>query len=478
MKPVGCSPTPPPIQRRVGAKSPAYNAGKFGNAITLDGTNDHIRAYNYPGIGSGDRRTIALWFKTSTANKPLLQYGASGTATLFKLSLNNSGAVVLDLGGTTITSSSASHANGAWHHVAVTIPANGNTGAAKLYVDGSRTNGSGSTAINTTSSVDLIIGRDGTSGSAYFNGQIDDVRFYGAELNSTLIGQLYGNGNGDFNRLTVKTAGSVTITATQPGNNSYATAPASTITATFNKSDQTISFSPIPDKSVGDFDFAPTAVASSGLGVSFASSNNLIAEVQGTAPNQTIKIRAAGTATITASQAGDSSYNGASSVTQTLTVGYFNLQQDSLPGLKLWLDGNNINGDNTADTLTDNSAVTQWIDQSGNTNNAGQGTANAKPTYVANALNGMGGVRFTAAQSLNITSSNDFVTVIAVMKQASNQTAETKPLGSNIFATTSAGKFGTEAPGECVDGLGGLVAFRRLGIVTMQVYIPETMPSL
>ena len=123
---------------------------------------------------------MALWFKTSTANKTILQYGASGTATLFKLSLNNSGAVVLDLGGSTITSSSASHANGAWHHVAVTIPANGNTGEAKLYVDGSRTNGSGSTSINTASSADLIIGRDGTSGSSYFSGQIDDVRFYGA----------------------------------------------------------------------------------------------------------------------------------------------------------------------------------------------------------------------------------------------------------------------------------------------------------
>ena len=80
-----------------------------------------------------------------------------------------------------------------------------------------RTNGSGSTAINTATTADLVIGRDGTSGSAYFNGQIDDVRLYGAELNATLIGQLYGNGNGDFNRLTVKAAGTVTITATQPG---------------------------------------------------------------------------------------------------------------------------------------------------------------------------------------------------------------------------------------------------------------------
>ena len=162
-------------------------------------------------------------------------------------------------------------------------------------------------------------------------------------------------------------------------------------------------------------------------------------------------------------------------MTQTLTVGYFNLQQDSLPGLKLWLDGNNINGDNTADTLTDNSAVTQWIDQSGNTNNAGQGTANAKPTYVANALNGMGGVRFTAAQSLDITSSNDFVTVIAVMKQASNQTAETKPLGSNIFATTSAGKFGLKRQGSAWMDSG----FRPIHRLDYDAdYIPEIMPSM
>ena len=199
-----------------------WNSGKFANAITLDGSNDHIRDYNFQGITGNARRTIALWFKTSTANKPLIQYGASGSGTLFKLSLNGSGAAVLDLGGTTLTTSTTGLANGAWHHLAATIPANGNTGGAKLYINGTVTNGTGSTAINTATTADLVIGRDGTSGSAYFNGQIDDVRLYGAELNATLISQLYGNGNGDFNRLTVKTAGSVTITATQPGNNSYA----------------------------------------------------------------------------------------------------------------------------------------------------------------------------------------------------------------------------------------------------------------
>ena len=258
-----------------------WNSGKFANAITLDGSNDHIRDYNFQGITGNARRTIALWFKTSTANKPLLQYGASGSGTLFKLSLNGSGAAVLDLGGTTLTTSTTGLANGAWHHVAATIPANGNTGGAKLYINGTVTNGSGSTAINTATTADLVIGRDGTSGSAYFNGQIDDVRLYGAELNATLIGQLYGNGNGDFNRLTVKSAGTVTITATQPGNNSYAQAPSSSITATFDKSDQTIAFTPITDKSVGDFDFSPTAVASSGLDITFTSSDSQVAEITG-----------------------------------------------------------------------------------------------------------------------------------------------------------------------------------------------------
>ena len=312
------------LQGITGSSVNQWVTGKFGNALSLDGTDDYGYALNYKGITGNARRTIALWFKTSTANKPILQYGASGTATLFKLSLNSSGAAVLDLGGTSITSSSTGHADGNWHHLAVTIPANGNTGDAKIYVDGTATSGSGSTAINTDSNNDLNIGTDGSS---YFNGQIDDLRFYAAELNSTVIGKLYGNGNGDFNRLEVKTAGTVTVTANQPGNDTYGVAPAITSTITVGKSNQTISFSPIPDKSVGDFNFIPTAVASSGLDVSFTSSDSLVAEVQ--SDGKTIKIRAAGTATITANQAGDASFNPATSVTQTITVGYFSLQANS-----------------------------------------------------------------------------------------------------------------------------------------------------
>ncbi|MDB3959157.1 hypothetical protein N9408_09640, partial [Opitutales bacterium] len=271
---------------------PTYNTGKFGNAIVLDGADDYVQAFGFNGIGGNNRRTIALWFKTSTVNKPILQYGTAGTGTLFKLALNSSGAVVLDLGGTTITSSTTGLANGTWHHLAATLPADGKMEDARLYIDNTSNQvSSNTTAVNTATSSNLIIGRDGVSGSAYFNGQIDDVRFYAAELNATLVSRLYGNGNGDFNRLKINTAGTVTITANQPGDNtSYAPTPSVSLTTAFDKSNQSISFGSIDDKSVGDFDFIPMAVASSGLPVSFSSSDSLIAEVQ--PDGQTIKVRA------------------------------------------------------------------------------------------------------------------------------------------------------------------------------------------
>jgi hypothetical protein len=122
---------------------------------------------------------------------------------------------VLDLGSSTITSSTTGLGKWCnWHHLAVSFPSAANSsGAAKLYVNGTGTNGSGTTTINTNSSKDVIIGRDGDAGSVYFNGQIDDVRFYDGEMNSTLISQLYGNGNGDFNRLKIKAGRYVTLTA-------------------------------------------------------------------------------------------------------------------------------------------------------------------------------------------------------------------------------------------------------------------------
>ena len=193
---------------------------------------------------------------------------------------------------------------------------------------------------------------------------------------------------------------------------------------------------------MGDFDFTPSAVASSGLPVSFASSNSQVAEVQGTAPNQTIKIRSAGTAIITANQVGNAAYNAAPSTTQTITVGYFNLQANSFPGIRLWLDANNIDGDSTADSITSGTSLIQWIDQSGTRTMQVNRLIvpfiyfNSVGHFVSKTSN-----YFESGESLDISSDSSIRTIAAIIRQSINQTVSTKPFGGNQFFTSSSQKF-------------------------------------
>ena len=117
------------------------------------------------------------------------------------------------------------------------------------------------------------------------------------------------------NTATLKAVGTSEITARQAGNTTFAHAKFIR-TLTVNKGDQTITFGAIPQKNIGDADFNLTATASSGLTVSFASSNPSVATVTGTL----IHIVGAGTTVITASQAGSANWNPAPDVPQNLTV--------------------------------------------------------------------------------------------------------------------------------------------------------------
>ncbi|WP_181305742.1 S8 family serine peptidase [Rufibacter sp. XAAS-G3-1] len=71
------------------------------------------------------------------------------------------------------------------------------------------------------------------------------------------------------NLLIVEGTGKITVMATQPGNSIYEAAPSVTQTFTVSKATQTISFAPIPDKTLGDAPFMLEASATSGLPVTF-----------------------------------------------------------------------------------------------------------------------------------------------------------------------------------------------------------------
>ncbi|MFZ4767979.1 MAG: beta strand repeat-containing protein, partial [Roseimicrobium sp.] len=106
--------------------------------------------------------------------------------------------------------------------------------------------------------------------------------------------------------LTLTGADALNYTLTQP----------SGLTGDITKANQTITFAALASKSQADAPFALTGTASSGLTVSYASSNTAVATVSG----NTVTIVGIGTTTITASQAGDGNFNAATSVDQSLTV--------------------------------------------------------------------------------------------------------------------------------------------------------------
>ena len=105
---------------------------------------------------------------------------------------------------------------------------------------------------------------------------------------------------------------SVTVTAT----NVVGTSTPATIGFNIVKGNQTITFGALESKTNQDIPFNLTATASSGLAVSYASSNTNVATVSGS----TITIKGVGSTTITASQAGNDNYNAATSVDQNLAI--------------------------------------------------------------------------------------------------------------------------------------------------------------
>jgi hypothetical protein len=110
--------------------------------------------------------------------------------------------------------------------------------------------------------------------------------------------------------------GTSVITASQTGNATYLAAPSVSQTLTVTGIPQTITFAALPAKSFGDADFAPGATTTSGLAISYISSNIAVATIV----NNSIHIVGTGTAVITASQAGNTTYYAANNVNQTLTV--------------------------------------------------------------------------------------------------------------------------------------------------------------
>ena len=119
------------------------------------------------------------------------------------------------------------------------------------------------------------------------------------------------------NMVTFKSAGEVEITATQSGNDKFEAAERVTKTIVVYKKSQSIEWmQAISEVKVGD-EIELTAIASSGLEVEYASSNEKIAKIEG----NVVKFLSAGKVVLTASQPGNDEFEEAESVVKTIVVG-------------------------------------------------------------------------------------------------------------------------------------------------------------
>ena len=115
--------------------------------------------------------------------------------------------------------------------------------------------------------------------------------------------------------VTIVGAGTTIITASQSGDDDYIAAPDVTQNLVVNQADQTITLTPVDDKETTDAPFEVAVSSTSGLTVTLTV--NGPATISGT----TLTLAGTeGTVTITASQAGTSNYNAATSVEESFDV--------------------------------------------------------------------------------------------------------------------------------------------------------------
>ena len=111
--------------------------------------------------------------------------------------------------------------------------------------------------------------------------------------------------------------GTNTLVASYSGNSTYGSSTSSSTSLVVSKNNQTISFTDIPDKIFGGSTFSLVASASSGNTVAYSSNTTSRCMVNSSG---VVTIVAAGTCSIAVSQAGNSTYNPATTVTKSFTI--------------------------------------------------------------------------------------------------------------------------------------------------------------
>ena len=139
--------------------------------------------------------------------------------------------------------------------------------------------------------------------------------------------------------VTIITAGTCEVQASQSGNSTYLAATPAVISIAINKANQTLTFGNLSSKTFGDAGFTVSATADSSLSPTFSSTTPLICTA--TTAGE-VRIVGAGTCTIRASQSGNNNFNAATAVSQSFTVAQASQSQLSITSASTMVYGDTL----------------------------------------------------------------------------------------------------------------------------------------
>ena len=174
---------------------PTRTPGKFGNGLTLDGTNDHVLVADPSTLNLGiGNFTIAAWIKRQAigVEHTILSKTASTSWTTGGKEFFVGGDNRLYFGGFAvgeIPSTGTITNDNTWHHVAVTFVDSSNT--VTLYIDGVA---SGGGTLNLPADVaSHVVKVGGHPAGHYFRGEVDEFRIFSRALSSGEVQTIMNN---------------------------------------------------------------------------------------------------------------------------------------------------------------------------------------------------------------------------------------------------------------------------------------------
>ncbi|MFH1227842.1 MAG: DUF2341 domain-containing protein [Planctomycetota bacterium] len=177
--------------------SPTWTAGgRFGNALSFDGTNDYLTTVSNTGISGTSPRTTEFWAKmnanpSSGLGFSLVYFGTTASNLLYAATVTRPGGGLsanktLFFGGySNDLLGVATLELSTWYHFAITY--DGTT--LKMYVNGVLDNSVAKT-LNTANNV-TVMGYPPAGDWSYYNGLIDETRIYNRVLTAAEIASRY-----------------------------------------------------------------------------------------------------------------------------------------------------------------------------------------------------------------------------------------------------------------------------------------------